>query len=278
MRVVSNTRLRLRYWRQRITLRRDFRRAKDRLLTSTELTSDEKGLLKKVSFQVDSADTMYKQDAYHYLSVGLSAIRSIREALRRNPTVDTVRRVLDFPSGYGRVLRFLRVMFPEADITAAEIESGALEFCRHSFKATSFQSRPNLNDLFLPQRFDLIWCGSLITHLDKEGAVKLLQFFHDHLSDHGVCVLSTHGQYSIDSLLSKKLSYGLTDEGQQKVIREVQSTGYGYAEYLNLPGYGISTVTHQRMTELANGAGSWKEIFFSAQGWDNHHDVYAFAR
>lgn len=267
-----------RWLRHRHAVRHDFRVAKQRLLSSTELTSEEKGILDKVSLRVHSADTMYEDsNALHYLSVGLSASRCIRETLSRTPAAYRVGSILDFPCGYGRVLRFLRAMFPTSEITAAEIDSTALDFCRRSFPVTTLLSKTTFSDVSLPHRFDLIWCGSLFTHIDEDASSNLLRFFHDHLSDQGVCVFTTQGQHSIDRLQSKKTTYGLTDNAQQKVIRDFLSKGYGYADYSNTPGYGIAAVSSQRIRELARGVGEWHEVLFLEHGWDNHQDVYAFA-
>jgi hypothetical protein len=168
-------------------------------------------------------------------------------------------------------------MFPNSDITAAEIDSTALDFCRRSFSAATLLSNTTFSDLSLPHRFNLIWCGSLFTHIDEQANSNLLRFFHNHLSDQGVCVFTTHGQESIDWMQSKKMTYGLSEDAQQEIIRQFQSRGYGYADYPNQPGYGISTVSHRRMVELAGRVGKWNEILFLERGWDNHQDVYAFA-
>lgn len=269
----------LRRFKRRSTTRRDFHRASQSLLASADLTHEEKAVLERVSLRIHEADGMYVPGkALHYLSVGLSASRCIREALRRGPAENKVRSILDFPCGYGRVLRYLRAMFPDADITAAEIESSALDFCRESFSVSTLMSTTNFGDLALPQRFDLIWCGSLFTHVDQQSSDGLLRFFHAHLSDHGVCVFTTHGQRSIDWLQSKKVKYNLPDDAQQKVIREFHSQGYGYSDYPRKTGYGISIVSHQRMLELADAAGAWREVAFFEHGWDDHQDVYAFAK
>jgi SAM-dependent methyltransferase len=243
-----------------------------------ELTREENVLLDRISLEVHNRDTMYvDNEAFHYLSVGLSATHCIREALCRAPAQYTVGSILDFPCGYGRVLRFLRAMFPNAEITAAEIDRTALDFCRRHFAVATCLSKTSLSDLTFPQRFDVIWCGSLFTHIDEETSSNLLQFFHDHLSDQGVCIFSTHGQRSIDWIQSKKVTYGLKENAQQEVIRGFEEQGYGYADYPNESGWGISAASHQRMVELAKGVGSWYETLFLEHGWDNHQDVYAFA-
>jgi SAM-dependent methyltransferase len=258
-------------------IRYDVQSSKRRLLSSTALTMEEKGILDKVSLRIHNSDSMYiDNNAFRYLSVGLSASRCIREILSLTPAGYRVESILDFASGHGRVLRFLRAMFPDSDITAAEIDSTALDFCRRSFSTRILSSKANFSDLSLSRKFDLIWCGSLCTHIAEQVCSDLLQFFRNNLSDRGVCVFTTHGQLSIDWIRSGKKLYGLTEEGQQKVIQEFQSLGYGYSDYPNQSGYGISAVSHQRMLELANGVGKWSEVFFLEHGWDNHQDVYAF--
>src|SRR4029077_3428464 len=117
----------------------------------------------------------------------------------------------------------------------------------------------------------------LFTHLDEQAASDLMQLFHDHLSDRGLCVFTTHGWRFIEWIQSKEVTYSLSEDAQQKVIREFQSKGYGYADYANQPGFGISAVTHQRICELARGVGGWDETLFLEHGWDNYQDVYAFA-
>ena len=61
------------------------------------------------------------------------------------------------------------------------------------------------------------------------------------------------------------------------LLREFQVQGHGYADYPNQSGYGLSTVSHSRIVELARAVGRWDEAFFLEHGWDDHQDVYAFA-
>ena len=124
--------------------------ARQHLLSLDNLTKDEKITLSNVSLQLHHADTMYAGDAVHYLKVGLSASRCIREALQRIERKSAVESILDFPSGYGRVLRFVRAMFPDATITAAEVEPTALKFCQRAFLSIpSNQNQISRHFLFL---------------------------------------------------------------------------------------------------------------------------------
>jgi SAM-dependent methyltransferase len=252
--------------------------AKRHLLLSPDLTQEEKDRLELVSPQVHERDLMYGGNPLHYLSVGLSAIRGIQEALQSAGKEFANGSILDLPSGYGRVLRFLRAWYPHADISAVEIDQGALDFCHQNLAATPVLSTIPLSEFKLTRQFDLIWCGSLFTHIDERAAKDLLQFFHAHLSDRGLCVFTTHGRHCTGLMQRKEITYGLSEDAQQKVIREFHSKGYGYADYPDQSGYGISAVTHQRLGELASSAGGWDLTLFCARGWDHHQDVYAFAK
>ncbi len=274
MRVVADA---YRWLSHEISSRRDLHRVRRCLLSSPDFTTEEKRLVSKVSLRLHRGDAMCDGNAFHYLSVGVSAIRCIEEALRSAGKEFTEGAILDFPSGFGRVLRFLRAKFPDADITAAEIDERALDFCCRTFSVTPYLSKIPFTGLSLPRRFDLIWCGSLFTHIEEHAARDLLQFFHDHLSDRGVCVFTTHGERCLKWMQSKKVTYGLTDDAQREMIRGFQSRGYGYADYAGHTGYGISAVSHQRMLDLARGIGSWKLASFFEHAWDNHQDVYALA-
>ena len=69
---------------------------------------------------------------------------------------------------------------------ATEVDRRALDFCRRSFDVTPFLSKEPFSLLSLPWQFDLIWCGSLLTHIDEPATRDLLRLFRKHLSHGGV--------------------------------------------------------------------------------------------
>ncbi len=260
-----------------ITVRNKMAEAKKHLKASPDLTDAEKELVAKVSPNIDIKDTMYAGDAVHYLSAGLSGLRCVEQALKAEGKEIGNGSILDFPCGYGRVLRFMRARFPDADITAAEIDRDAFQFCATTFHVTPLESKIPISALELDAKYDLIWCGSLFTHIDEPAAVDLLRFFHDHLATGGICVFSTHGRRAVERMVTNEVDYGLAHEDQSRLIREYHSPGYGYADYPGQPGYGISAVTPERMAELAARVGAWRQVCFLDHGWDQCQDVYAFA-
>src|SRR3954467_990164 len=122
-------------------------------------------------------DGMYLGDNRTYFRVGYSALRSIRLALALADKPD-VANILDMACGHGRVLRMLKADFPRARLTACDINRGGVDFCAETFGATPVYSAERPEEIRLPGSFDLIWCGSLFTHFDRDrwpGFLDLLQ-------------------------------------------------------------------------------------------------------
>ena len=53
--------------------------------------------------------------------------------------------ILDFPSGYGRVLRWFKHEWPNAKITAVETDQIALDFCNSAFNADTILANAEMN-------------------------------------------------------------------------------------------------------------------------------------
>ena len=265
--------------RVRSNLRRrlDLRSAHKALLRSDTLSNDEKYLLQNISLQVHPNDDMYEPGTgRHYLSIGLTSHRCINAALAHAP--HPVRTILDLPSGYGRFLRFLKGSFPHATICGCDIMPKAVEFCRREFQVETILSNQDLSKVLLPGPFDLIWSGSLLTHLDEHRAIELLRLYHRNLAPGGLCIFTMHGRTSATWLDNGAETYGLTEASRLKILSELNNGGYGYADYHPGSAYGISVATRARIIEMASAAGSWSFSSFFESAWSDHHDVYAFTK
>jgi len=257
----------------------DVHSARTSLLACSSLRAAEKEMLRNVSLRVSMADDMYVVGPQQYLAAGLSALRCIMlvlEYLRTDPA--SVRSVLDLPSGGGRVLRFLRVVFPDATLVACDTNEALVEFCGKAFGARVTRSTPDINQLHLPGSFDLIWCGSLLTHFDETRCADFLRFFYNHLSPDGVCICSTHGATAIDWLRTGEFFHELSGLTQQTLMSQVKHRGFGYVNYDGCSDFGVSLIEHDRMIALAEKAGQWSPAAFLENSWDNFEDVYAFTK
>jgi SAM-dependent methyltransferase len=278
---------------------RELRRARRILCDSRDLTGDqlkayalkqpldeaEKRLVRRISLKVSASDYMYVDGwSTSYLTAGLSAGRVIRASLDAAGKVVSKGVVLDFPCGYGRILRFLTEMFPDSRVVGVEIDTEALKFCRRTFSVEAYESSPvrRFTSLCLPHKFDLIWCGSLITHIDEQAALDLLTFFCRHLADGGVCVFTTLGAKVADEMAdSKRQHSNFTEEGVRKAVREYQETGYGYTHYAwadeqSPASQGVSLTSPPHMLDMARSVGPWEPIYYLERGWHELQDVYGF--
>lgn len=234
--------------------------------------------LESIPQEISPADPIFTKEP-HYFNVGFSALQCIRQALfsaQRDKA--EIKTILDFPSGHGRVLRFLRAYFPEAQITASEIDESALKFCHEQFKASILVSHKEFDKIEIEQKFDLIWCGSLITHLSEEKSKKLLEFFFQALNNKGVLVFTSHGRFvrnRIENDSDRARTYGLFPVQRLNVLHQYETTGYGYANYPSAADYGISITKPSWIIKLLEDNEGFKIISYTERCWDNHQDVIA---
>jgi SAM-dependent methyltransferase len=170
----------------------------------------------------------------HYFQVGVSAIELITEAmvLARRAAFP---RVLDFPCGGGRVTRHLVKFFPDSEISVSDVERAkqaavVAQFGVRPVECPSDFSAP------LPERYDLVFVGSLLSHLDERMTVRALDFFISGLAPDGILVLTTVGRYTATAA-----SAGATKWHHpiSRAIRSMNRSGFGYLE-LDRTRYGVS--------------------------------------
>lgn len=256
------------------TLSARTRRQKERLLDDPGLETKERELLKQVETRISTGDGMYTGDGAHYFKVGLSAIRSIEEAIIA-AQLGSVSRIIDLPCGHGRVLRFLVRRFPQAEITASDLDRKGVDFCADVFGTEAIYSASNLDRFSLRGQFDLIWCGSLVTHLNDPGIRALLAFFARHLTSEGLLIFTAHGARVIQRMLDQEFDYGIGPQSVTPIIEAYRREGFGFADYSGASAYGVS-LTSPEWIRRAAAEIRLKEVYFRAHGWDDHQDVYGF--
>jgi SAM-dependent methyltransferase len=266
-------------------LRSRSHKQKKRLLASGTLAPDERDLLSRAESKISYQDGMYTGDGDRYFRIGLSAIQCLNDALS-NAHIESPANILDLPCGYGRVLRFLVHRFPGATITACELDPDAVRFCAETFGALPVRSSENFDQLSFDTQFDLIWCGSLATHLNQDGIAALLRLFRRLLAPEGIVVLSTHGDRVIDRMLARDFDYAIAREQIPPIVDAYRAIGFAFTNYPEVTsygvaaasGYGVSLTAPEWIRAQAAKVGGLHEIFFRAQGWDNHQDVFGFVR
>ena len=211
-------------------------------------------------------------DGTHDASVGRSAIAAIDQALTdAGRSFDDVRSCLDMPCGYGRVLRLLAQEIAPERITACDINRQAIRFCASEFGVTPLRSTPNLDRRSLG-RHDLIWCGSLVTHLDEERVVRPLRSFADAPAPGGIADVTIHAEPPVA---------GPYAERHDEIERALRERGHFHVPFdgaLFEHGLAWHTPQHLDRAFAAASGDTVRLVGHHRRAWDDHHDVLAFQR
>lgn len=206
------------------------------------------------------------EDPVHYSTVGQSALRCIRMAMLLTGRTD-LERILDLPSGHGRVTRVLRAAYPGAEIVVSDILKDGIDFCASQFKAVPVLSNTNIDLIPDMGKFDLIFVGSLFTHLNASQIHKFLLKFKSMLSYASLLLFSTHGHH-VASLYRENKKY-------PSILTSYDKTGFGYEDYANTKGYGNTLSSISWVVNKLAEIGGLKLLYYWEQGWDNYQDMIA---
>ena len=215
----------------------------------------------------------------HYRRVGESAIENIERALRLGErSFGELGACLDMACGYGRVLRHLVRRIEPKRITACEVMEEAIRFCAAEFGVKPLLSRLDLRAIPFERRYDLIWVGSLFTHLPIEDGLVFLDTLLEALEPGGILVFSTQGPDCLDNVAF----YGFMFADQERVFQEqMERDGAAYLPYYaNEPNYGIAFYSPEKIERhVAERFGQrFKLLNHTPRGWDAHQDIWAFQR
>jgi phospholipid N-methyltransferase len=233
-------------------------------------------LRKSINWTIEPNDPMYNNDQIdHYSSVGESALKSII-ASRMLANVGDPESILDFACANGRVTRWLKAAYPEADLHVADINSSWAEWSGKTFDATYWLSTPDLADVEAPQEYDQIWCGSLATHISPEQTANLLNKFKKWLKPNGIATVTMHGRQFVKFALVRSHAYFADPLTIEPILRDMAAVGFGYAPH---PGqdHGISAATPDWLIRNVMEIGC-RIITFSEHAWDGHQDVLSFQK
>lgn len=233
-----------------------------------------RGVSGKLSTRIALADGMFKaREPMNYLRVGRDAIDSINHALaHRVVAPEKIGSILDFGGGYGRVTRWLIAAFPDAKVQTADADTKAM-----ACAAELFGIPAHTVDKAAPKpigKFDLIWVGSLFTHLPREAATSTMNFLANQLTPNGLLVFTTHGRFVANRVRRREKTYHLDEAGCVELLNGHANGGFGFAAYPGQEGYGIAITENRVVLGLCEGAGL-EAIAFTGRGWRKHQDVWA---
>ncbi len=229
----------------------------------------------EVSRAFGTADNMGASNPDRYFAVGLDAMRVIGTAINR-PGARIPQSILDFACGWGRVARHLRASFPESHLVCADIWKDAVDFASQAFGADPLHLSSNPDDYEITTSFDLIWSGSLITHLPEDRARKIIDLFCTALKPNGVAVFTTHGRFARHRRAECGHNYNVDDASA--AIASFDRDEYGFTPYAGQRDYGFSLTPMNWILQEVSKRPELTLVQYAERGWDDHQDVVAIQR
>ena len=225
----------------------------------------------QIDLRLASDDGMGAGDV-HYLLVGASALDAILSAVRLGGGPDPAR-ILDFGSGAGRVTRWLRAAYPTAQLCCCDLRGQDVAFCRDVFGVDAWVSGTEVDSLDFHGCYDLIWMGSVLTHLAESVTRRLVDRAMEALNPNGLLVATTIGRAA--RAIQDDNSIFLKGSNWPAVKHGYDETGYGYAEYDKQKGYGLSLSSPAWVAGLASRHSGRRLVMMSERAWDGVQDVFA---
>jgi len=231
-----------------------------------------------VSREVAADDHMFPAsgEMSAYLNVGQAALQAVTLA-QMSVGQSQPQRIMDFGCGAGRVTRWFRAAYPAAHLTASELRQESLDFVCSEFDATPHVSSQNLRDLTLPGAYDLIWVGSVITHLSESDSRFLLDRLFGALEPGGVMVFTTHGRKMLQNQILGRHEY-ITPNRFIRLIAQATVCGYGHAPHVDGGYSGISVTTMSWIAQWCGSSPERRLVGLTEMGWCDHQDVVAVTK
>jgi SAM-dependent methyltransferase len=237
----------------------------------------------EVSQALSPGDRMYRSGR-NYFGVGRSALLAIMTALSARLGYaggdQPVASILDYGCGHGRVARYLRAAFPNATVHVSDLDRAGVQWCVNEFGCV------DMGPTLAPQAYDVIWLGSVFTHLREAAALELLTMLKTGVRPNGVLIFTSQGRYAAmmaERRLQQEMTsavpgtYHLDSASLARMVKDFHQTGYGFASYAKQPGYGASIVKQSWYQDHVVDT-DFLQIAAQEKGWDNHQDVQAFIR
>lgn len=208
-----------------------------------------------------------------YDRIGRSAVQRCAEVLAEvGRSWADVRSAADFGCGHGRVARQLAAVLQAGGgkLTVCDLDPEAVRFCASEFSARGITSARDLSQVDLGLH-DLIWAGSVATHLPEQTWLEWIELVSRSLTPGGLFVFTSHGPDCIDADFQVEWI-----EHRERLRADLDRTGYAYVGYSYLPEaeYGLTAQTTTRIDRDLAAVGM-RRVLHRPAGWE-YQDVHGF--
>jgi hypothetical protein len=161
--------------------------------------------------------------------------------------------------------------WPEAEVFASDVWPEAVRYCESEFGVQGLVSANDAENVPALPPCDLIWVGSLFTHLDIPQWRNFLGLLESALAPSGVLILTIHGRHAAEVMRPH--------DNNQELLEQFDQTGFGYVERpWGWPGYGGSLSTPEWVVRFIRDETGLSVIDVEERGWIQIQDVVTCIR
>jgi trans-aconitate methyltransferase len=142
---------------------------------------------------------------------------------------------------------------------------------RDQFRGHAVYSQPDLGEVDLGEAYDIIWVGSLFTHVEQARAETWLRHLCGRLSPRGILIATLHGNWS--KTVQRQHGAMIGEAEWDDILRGYEATGWGYARYPGPDDYGVSLVRASTAIAMASRIEGSRILGYQERGWAGNHDV-----
>jgi SAM-dependent methyltransferase len=138
-------------------------------------------------------------EAQSHLHTGAEDFRTVAELFETfaERDIDSVRDVLDFGCGCGRLLRWFHTALPGCRLVGADVRAASIAWCRVNLLGT-FLANGVLPPLDLPDdAVDLTVALSVFSHLSREQSIAWMAELARVTRPDGLILATTHGAFAL---------------------------------------------------------------------------------
>jgi CBS domain-containing protein/SAM-dependent methyltransferase len=201
----------------------------------------------QVDWTIAPKDKMYGGLRGPYVLAGTTALTLVRKAMALAGVQNAPEVILDLPCGHGRVTRVLRAAYPDSTLIACDLDRDGVDFCAEKFAAVPVYGNTDPARVRIEQPVDLIWVGSLFTHIDPARWNDFLDLFARVLRPGGILVLTTFDRPRLPILDAMNLP------DPKELLRERDARGVAFQSYVHDENYGIAVAGADHVRQALGG-------------------------
>jgi SAM-dependent methyltransferase len=152
----------------------------------------------------------------------------------------------------------------------------------HTSGRTTSKGEDHYDDIEFSHTFDLIWVGSLLTHLPEPLFKKALALFSRSLSPNGIAVVTTQGRHA--PFIQKNLWKFIDDDRFPPLEAGFREKGFGFVDYnakeqfFEQEAYGVTFASPSFVMRCLEEDSSIRIQALLERRWDLCQDVVVFKK